>query len=68
MFFNGLIKHGERMKDEREDIVRALHEGILAAWNVIQFDSEGMFNDSHAMAHAALASLESAGFKVERNA
>jgi hypothetical protein len=34
-----------------------------AAWNVVQFDSEG----SHAMAAAALASLESTGFKVERD-
>jgi hypothetical protein len=54
-------------EDEKQAVVTAIHEGILAAYNMLQCEGEDPFHETMAMAHAAIASLESVGFKVVRS-
>lgn len=54
--------------DGREAIVKSMFEGILAAYYATVKERNPPFDDCHTFAHAALASLESDGFKVVRNA
>jgi hypothetical protein len=53
-------------REDREAAVEALFEGIMAAYNATAYENNDPFSDFQTYAHAALASLEAAGFKVER--
>jgi hypothetical protein len=50
------------------EIVNALFDGIMAAFNGTAPDDNDDFSNCQAYAHAALASLEASGFKVLRDA
>ncbi|MCB1419987.1 MAG: hypothetical protein KDJ74_13695 [Notoacmeibacter sp.] len=53
---------------EREAVITALFEGIIAARNATEHEGNDNFTDCMTFAHAALASLEASGFKVISNA
>lgn len=52
--------------DEAE-VVRALQEGMEFAWDLVSLDGSDPRLSSEALARAALASLQDAGFRVVRN-
>jgi hypothetical protein len=52
--------------EEREAVINALFEGIMAAFNATAFEGNDDFSNCRTYAFAALASLESSGFKVVR--
>ena len=53
---------------EREEAVNAMFQGIIAAFNATVHEHNDPFGDCLTYAHAALASLEAAGFAVVRKA
>lgn len=54
------------MPDERVDVVRALEEGLMGAWDWAIVEDTDHKKAGHAMAEAALKCLEAKGFKVVR--
>lgn len=54
--------------EDRSAAVKAMFEGILAAFYATIQEGNDHFEDCQTFAYAALASLESAGFKVSRDA
>ena len=55
-------------REDRDEAVTAMFEGIMAAFNATVHEHNDPFSDCHTLAHAALASLEASGFKVVRDA
>jgi hypothetical protein len=53
-------------ESEEAAVITALHEGILAARNALRTGEQDHFHETLAMAHAALASLQFAGFEIVR--
>ena len=55
--------------DDKQAAVTAMHDAILDVHNMMQMDAESdIFSETRTMAHAAVAALQSAGFRVARHA
>ena len=53
---------------EREEIVRSMFEGIVAAYHSTSHEGNDLLTDCMTFAETALAVLEADGFKVVRSA
>ncbi|BCG73875.1 hypothetical protein MesoLj113a_50330 [Mesorhizobium sp. 113-1-2] len=51
---------------QRDQVLTAIHEGILAAYQATLYENNDPFDNCATFAETALASLESVGFKVVR--
>ena len=52
------------MEDDRDEIVRALEEGLMHAWDWAIVEDTGHIKSGRIMAEAALTCLETKGFSV----
>ena len=55
------------VKDERQAVIAALHEGLMNAWDWAIVEDRTHQQSGRRMAEAALKCLESHGFKVVRD-